>query len=432
MSKILVIDGQEVSPSLQSKLTNVLRPCDEATILPQCHAEHVDGTLKNVAFRLCGNTPKVPVDTLNAKLFTGISAIDVTGKVEPELLRDPARHASALQALKHAIPSQEHDPNLETGPCLLGDASDCDVEAWTAGFDTSSCFCGLFTAQHSCAPGAGMRGQNRVHEKMYLVVKAGGGIASATFQSRLVAALKGGATLRECLEAPDGCPGPAALRRVSRAGSRNRARILMLAAEAIGIEIESSPDLSSNGRYQLATCDVDCVCNSIRRLSELNEDTYQVTLALDAHASNNFISMSNIADGVVLLLSEHADKACTLRNAAWSTLPFSSVRIASNTEVLDKVCNAHKEARASGGQPHADSHFIHDTFAWNNPPMKEPGADKVEPLAFWGTHAEECYLSKYARELGVSNRQIVRLIPAMVCVSGLECAHLRAVMHALR
>ena len=106
-----------------------------------------DDGLKNVVFRLCADTPGVAADTVHGKLFTGISAIDVTGKIKPELLREQARHASALQALKHAIPSQEHDPNLETGPCLEGDASDCDIEAWTAGFDTSSCFCGLFTAR---------------------------------------------------------------------------------------------------------------------------------------------------------------------------------------------------------------------------------------------------------------------------------------------
>ena len=46
-------------------------------------------------------------------------------------------------------------------------------------------------------------------------------------------ALKKGQTLEECLE-KGGSPGPAALRRVSMAGSRNRARILELAGKALG------------------------------------------------------------------------------------------------------------------------------------------------------------------------------------------------------
>ena len=74
---------------------------------------------------------------------------------------------------------------------------------------------------------------DRVHQTSYLVCKAGAGVAGATFHMRLVAALKKGMTLEDCLEKGTE-PGPAALRRVSMAGSRNRARILELAAKALG------------------------------------------------------------------------------------------------------------------------------------------------------------------------------------------------------
>ena len=70
------------------------------------------------------------------------------------------------------------------------------------------------------------------HGAYYLICKAGGGVAAQTFHARLRTALRNGKSLTR--RSNRGEPGPQALRRVSPAAQRNRQRILLLAAEALG------------------------------------------------------------------------------------------------------------------------------------------------------------------------------------------------------
>lgn len=430
MARILSLD--ECPVSLRNHLVRSLRSLDEAVLLPQAERRDETGVFKNVIFRLTGAEADVPISIFSPSWFSGVSAVKVSGNFVNRILNDPVARAAALAKLKDAIPSETADSSLHVGPALDCDDSDHDKSEWVAGFDSASCFVGLFSADHSSAPDATKRGMNRVHQTTYLVCKAGSGIAGATFHARLIAALKKGSSLENCLER--GEPGPAALRRVTMAGSRNRARILMMAAEALGAPMmDSVPDTSSRGKYRCCVTNLDVNVNSIRKVEDgVTRPTFQYSTAVDAAVSQGLVSLSNAADGVVLLLSSNGDVRQTLRNEAYNTLPCSSTRIISDRELISKVVKEHKDARKHNEEAHFDAEFLKSRFVWKNRVFTGmEAAPDVEPLSLWGSHEAENYLSRFSRELGVANCQVVRLRPTAVCLAGVDSSKLRAAVKSI-
>ena len=431
MARILSLD--ECPVSLRNHLVRSLRSLDEAVLLPQAERRDDTGTFKNIVFRLAGNEPEVPISIFNANWFSGVSAVKVSGAFVNRILNDPAARTAALAKLRDSIPSETADSSLHVGPALDCDDSDHDKTEWTAGFDSASCFVGLFSADHSTAPDPTKRGMNRTHQTTYLVCKAGSGIAGATFHARLLAALKKGATLEDCLDR--GEPGPAALRRVTMAGSRNRARILLMAADAFGAPmLDTVPDTSSRGKYRCCVTSVDINVNSIRKIEDgVSRPTYQYTTAVDAGASQGLVSLSNAADGVVLLLSSNGDVRQILKNEAYNAIPCSSTRIASDRDLIASVVKEYKEAKKDGEQAHFDHQFLQSRFVWKNRLFSgmEEDAPDIEPLSLWGSHEAENYLSRFSRELGVANCQVVRLRPTAVCLAGVDSSKLRPAVKSI-
>ena len=110
-------------------------------------------------------------------------------------------------------------------------------------------------------------------------------------------ALKAGGSLAELLgRHRAGAASRAGLRRVTRAGSRNRSRILMLASEALGAPmIDSVPDQSSCGRYRAAVTAVDVGVNVLRKVEERKESKqFQYSTGVDATVSQGLLAMSNL------------------------------------------------------------------------------------------------------------------------------------------
>ena len=229
---------------------------------------------------------------------------------------------------------------------------------------------------------------------------------------------------QECLERND--PGPAALRRVSMAGSRNRARILMMAGEAIGIPMmDTVPDQSSRGKYRCAVTHLDITVNSIRRIEEnVTRPTYQYTTCVDAGISQGLMSMSNISDGVVLMLSCNGEVRQTLRNDAYCTLPYSTKRLTTDRELISVVTKEHKEALKHKDAAHPDHEFVRDRFSWSN--RKFDGLENVtdlEPLALWGNYDREVIIiSKRNSAFGCKKPQFCALVSGF---HGQVCARAR-------
>lgn len=431
-ARIFAID--EVSLGFRNHLLKSLRGLDEAVMLPLSDRNETTGVVKNVVFRLSGSEPNAPLDVFNPNWFTGVSAVKIESPHLEAMLKDPVKRKAALQKLRDAIPSEMADEEVQVGPGLDCDETDCDQAPWTAGFDTPGCFVGLFSAEHSAAPEVGRRGMNRVHSRIYLVCKAGAGLAGATFQSRLSAALRRGKSLDEALETSGGEPGPAALRRVSMAGSRNRARILMAAGTALGVPmLDTVPDQSSKGKYRCAVTHVDVQVNTLRKVEDSARSVWQYTTAVDTTVSQGIATMSNIADGLLLMLSSSGDVRVPLRNdETHSAVPFSSARILQDRDAVAMVTKEHKDAVRHSDTAHPDHEFVHERFVWRNRKFKNVEEHEVEPLALWGTYDSEGWVSRFAREMGVDQCQMVWLRPNLVCLAGMEPSKLRAALKSIQ
>ena len=431
MARIFAID--DVPKSLRDGLGKALRPEDEAVLLPSANLDATSGKYENVVFRLDANAKDVPQTIFSPAWGAGVSAIKVHGLWVDRILADSDHRKRCLAKLRDVVASQTADSSVDVGPHIDGDDNDRDVAEWKEGFDGPACFVGLYSAEHSCAPAQTIRGRDRCHSTSYLVVKAGAGQTSDQFHARFMAALKTGGSLSEVFT-PTG-PGSlsASLRRVTRAGSRNRSRILMLASEALGAPmIDSNPDQSSCGRYRAAVTAVDVGVNVLRKVDERKESKqYQYCTGVDAAVSQGLLTMSNLADGVVLFLSENGDVRQSLRNEAYSSLPFSSLRLVSDRDLTAAVVKEYKAAAKRSEPANLDHAFIHDRFAWKNRQFSPTDAD-VEPLALWGSHDRESFFAKFARELGVAKCQVVRLRPMCVCVAGMEGGKLRAALRSMK
>jgi hypothetical protein len=433
MARIFAID--DVPKALKDSLAKALRPEDEAVLLPSADLDATSGKYENVVFRFDGTEKDVPHTVFSPAWGAGVSAIKVHGVWVDRILADPQHRQKCLAKLRELIDSQTADPDTVVGPHLDGDENDRDLKEWTAGFDSPACFVGLYSAEHSCAPEQNLRGRDRCHSTSFLVVKAGAGQAADQFHSRFMTALKGGASLSDIFgEANPNSLAPG-LRRVTRAGSRNRSRILMLASEALGAPmIDSVPDQSSCGRYRAAVTAVDVAVNVLRKVEERKESKqFQYSTGVDATVSQGLLAMSNLADGVVLFLSENGDVRQNLRNEAYSSLPFSSPRLVSDRDLTAAVVKEYKAAAKQGNSSPAnvDHVFIRDRFAWKNRQFAPTDAD-IEPLALWGSHDREAFFAKFARELGVAKCQVVRLRPMCVCVAGMDGGKLRAALRSMK
>ncbi len=430
MARIFAVD--DVPKALRDSLGKALRPEDEAVLLPSADLDTTSGKYENVVFRLDATEKGVPQTVFSPAWGAGVSAIKVHGVWVDRILADPQHRQKCLAKLRDVIESQTADSSVNVGPHIDGDENDRDVAEWKAGFDGPACFVGLYSAEHSCAPDVAIRGRNRCHSSSFLVVKAGAGQAADQFHSRFMTALKTGASLAE-LFAPAG-PGSlsASLRRVTRAGSRNRSRILMLASDALGAPmVDSVPDQSSCGRYRSAVTHIDVGVNHLRKIEDAHHaPVYQYTTGIDATVSQGLMSLSNLADGVVLFLSEGGDVRQNLRNEAHSTLPFSSPRLVPDRELISTVVREYKEAIKHRRQAHLDHDFLRDRFTWQNRQFAPTDVD-IEPLPLWGSHDTESFFARFARELGVARCQVVRLRPVSVCVAGIESGKLRAAQRSI-
>ena len=211
----------------------------------------------------------------------------------------------ALAKLREAIPSETADSELQVAQ-LDCDESDRDTEEWTAGFDSASAFVGLFLAEHSIAPEPGRRACT-------------GFTRSATWCARPARGSRGRLPL-----APDG--GAAARRDARglprevgrRAGPRSaaarlngrlpRARILLLAAKALGFDLlDTVPDQSSRGKYRAAVTHLD-VSTNVLRGRRLGQPVHLPVHDLPRRGGlHGLLSLSNAADGMLLCFRRAAN-----------------------------------------------------------------------------------------------------------------------------
>ncbi len=432
MARIAALD--DVGPRLRSQLLAHLRVVDEAVALPQAHVSVESKIVRNVVLRLSGTEPGLKADMFSPGWFNGVSLMKVPSERAEMLLSDKRSRQEALAKLREAVPSEMANSQLQVGPELACDAQDRDSGVWTAGFDGPSCCVGLYSALQNKSPESLDAGMSRAHCSHYIVCKAGGGIAAQTFHARLASALKQGCTLDEAL-GEEGSPGAKALRRVAQAARRNRGRIMVAAAEALGFYgIDTIGDNASPAgkQYRIAVPTIDCVYNSLRR-SEcgLGSSVWQYAAGcIDAAASTGLVISSNAAEGFVAFTTSTGEARIHLKNDAYSCLPFTTVRAMTNRDAVLKATEAHKLAKKSKRDAHPDYAWLSQRFAWKAKIFTEDQVE-IEPPCLWGTHSSECFLSEWARELGVSRASPIRLQPELVAISAVEQGKLRVATKAV-
>jgi hypothetical protein len=372
---------------------------------------------------LCGETPYVNAAIFSPDWFTGVSLLqlkDQDGKYVESQLENEKTRSDMLQKLKAAIPSEVADPALQVGPSMDCDEYERDVEetTWKFGFDTSSSFVGLFSAEHSRAPENGKVGLNRVHKEFFIVCKAGAGVCASTFHSRFLESVKKGLSI-DAIFSDAGPIGPQGLRRIGASAIRNRHRTILAAREALGLQqIESIGDQASRNKYRGAVVDVDVVVNSLRKLDDCRRSTWQFCSGVDGVLSKGLLALSNASDGLVLFLHSSGEKRISLKNETWASIPFCTERLVSGRDMVAHI----KEVGV-----HCDDSWVRKRFGWKNRPFKSE-AEKVMPFCLWGSHNTEQFTKTFSRELGISDLNAVRLRPELVCTAGVESGKLRALL----
>jgi len=433
MARVLGLED-DVGTTLRQALLNTLRVYDDCRALPGAHKSVESGAFKNVVMRLSGTENNMRSDAFSPNWFVGVSIMPVPASEAEPLLSDPKRRASALRKLVDAIPSELADADVEVGPQLDGDPNDRDTKAWVAGFDAPSCCVGIYSARETRAPEAGKDGMDRVHNTYYLVCKAGGGIAAQTFHARLTAALGSGKSLDQALDSGHE-PGPQALRRVAQAAQRNRGRILVDAANALGLlsvdtlSDQASPDTAC---YRVAVAPVNVSCNSLRRVDIAGDrprSTWQYSAGcVDSMSSTGIVTASNAQQGFVLFTSQDGELRVQARNNLFDGVPFASERRLSNRDAVNAAADAHKRGgqlvgtSAQRAAPHPDHQWVRERFGWK---AKDHGID-LEPPTLWGAFASENWLRSWGREIGVASMRAVTLSPEIVAIAAVEGPKLRA------
>jgi len=431
MARLLAIE--QVETKLRSTLLQSLRPVDEAILLPGACQSIESHAFKNIAFRLAGNEDGLNSSIFPRDLFSGISIVKLetkdAAKVE-KVLNDKAARSAMLEKLRCAVKSEMSSTDLEIGPSLSSDDCDRDEDEWQCGLDGASSFVGVFSAETSRSPDPGRLGMSRVHRELFLVCRAGAGVSASTFHSRLLSSLKADltASLDSLLESESTAPGSQALRRLSTASSRNRARIISDVSTALGLSVATIGDAAAKNKYRGAVVDIDVSVNTLRKLDDTATSCWQLTCGVDASISKGLVTLSNPGEGVVVFLDKAGGCKTSLRNECWSSIPFTTKRLYSGKEMCEVVTAAYKKSSTNS---HIDAEWLKDRFAWTNRKFGDSAEPEVEPFGLFGSHAPEAFVQTFARELGIAELQAVKMRPELVTIAGVDSGKLRVILKSI-
>lgn len=420
---------------LRNALLGSLSSYDEAVLLPQASKSSESDAFKNVAFRLRGDTSRNPA-VFGSRFYDGLSAVrlnETDAGIVSRILECSGRREAVLQTLATKIKSEIADSDLVVGPSLECDGDERDTNEWVCGLDATSSFAGLFSAFHSRPPsGTSDSALSRPHLEYFLVVRAGAGVASQTFHARLSTALAAGATLDACLEDDVSPPGSTALRRLQRAGTRNRCRILAEIADELKLTgVATVGDSECPKRTRTAVSHVDLQVNTLNKIDETISTTNSVTssnwryiTAVDCASSTGAGTLSNAAQGVVLFappVTTETLKTTPVRNECLNALPFTTPRLQTERKMVDVVCK-HK-------QLHPDADWVTSRFAWQSS-IDDKRAANIPPTSLWGSHGATTWSKSFARELSVNELEPLVLSPELVVTAGIAAGKLRAIVRS--
>lgn len=454
----LVGDSSTVA-TLRATLLELLRGGDEAVLLPGATHSQDSFTFKNLVVTLDGRDGEVPYQLFGSDWGHGVSVIRVPADAAERTLQ-PKNRGSTLKALvgccRNALVATDGEDVV--GPQLGNDESrDEPNDVWEAGFDGANCSVGLYSAIELAPPKGGTVGMTRASRSYFLVAKAGAGQAGQEFSAKMIGAAAKGVSLDNLFGVEAARRTGAApvtlgqLRRVYAAGRRNRARILVQAAEALGLgpDVESAPDHAccdeAQGQ-QIAILLADACTNVLEPVQasggddDLGSRWRYYAGAVAPAQSQGLVSCSAVSEGFVLFLDpSNEGNPVRLTNHAHGSMPFGSKRVMRTFDALLKASEAHLAVAGGADEEvvpertvHPDAKWMATHFAWA-PPRKPRRARSaavtriVEPPQLWGTHAPLGH-SAWSHALGLGQLRDVRLSPEVVALAGAEPDAHRAVV----
>lgn len=459
MASILAIEDGENTPveneaQLRVALIDALRVGDEAIMLPGASRSASSLSFKNVVMTLGGSAPDAPVRAFSSDWGHGVSVIRVPAEAAERVLASQERRRDALRALVRAIPN-ELAGGGDVGPGLDSvDARDVAGDAWTAGFDGGSCCCGLYSATELRPTAGAPEGMTRAHKSYFLLAKAGAGRAAQQFHQTLGGLAASGQSLDAIFSGSGRALSDAHVQRVAAAGRRNRGRLILSAAEVLGLspDVDSVPDHAccAEAVKPTAILMADSVSNTIERVpasAASDGSTWRYYAgAVATGASQGAASCSSAMEGFVLFLAPEASRgsvgtALRVRNVCHGAIPFGSRRVAPARDVLAVAVAAHRKAALEGDSAvaHPDGEWVRSRFGWKTAAPRRPRATEggagafnaaaVEPPQLWGSHAP-IEASTWTMQLGMSGFRAVVLSPEVVALAGTEPSVLRAAVGA--
>lgn len=457
MASVLAIeDGDSTSveneAELRSALVEALRVGDEAIVMPGASRSTSSLSFKNVVMTLDGAAPNAPFRAFSSDWGHGVSVVRVPTEAAERVLSTPEHRRNALRALVRAIPN-ELAGGGDVGPALDSlDARDVPNDAWTAGFDGGNCCCGLYSATELRPTTGAPAGMTRAHKSYFLLAKAGAGRAAQQFHQRLGGFAASGQSLDAIFSNNTGMLGDAHIQRVASAGRRNRGRLILAAAEVLGLaaDVDSVPDHACcpEAAKPTAILMTDSVSNMLERLATsngLDNAAWRYYAgAVATTASQGAVSCSSAMEGFVLFFSPeitggNTGTALRVHNVCHGAIPFSSRRVSSTRDALMTAVAAHRKCALE--QPnddkavaHPDSEWVQNRFGWKTAAVRRMretdtnvtiNAAAVEPPQLWGTHAP-LEATAWTLQLGMRGFRAVVLSPEIVALAGAEPSVLRA------
>ena len=413
-----------------------LREDDEVVLLDDASVSPESYTLKNVALRLAGDTPYFPSIAFSANWNHGISAVQLPHDRVQAVLGDASRRAALLRKLQEAIPNEVSDASVVVGPSLFADDEGRDCTQWTAGLDSRNSCIGLYCCEEERHADGAPPEAARAHLNYYLIVKAGGGRAAQEFAGLMEAHGRDGTTLNGIFSEQavhSEMHGDQLLRRVAQAGRRNRARLLVLAARALGLEdcLDTTIDHAASlkdPQSKLAILTLDCQSNILvpRRFGNQADYVYYAGcvpsdkcqgLLLSNTANTGFIKINtNMHQNNTALSTNNYYSSNDALNAAWNAIPFGTRRVCTNNEAL----------RRAVSRTHVDDAWIRQHFAWpsharhTSERRPDDGVVNAVPCCLWGTNKPQTWTQTETPQLGLLGCSVSRLRPLMVALAGVE------------
>jgi len=428
---------QKLQHLLSASADEVANGIIKAMALPQAHIGMNNPHLKNMVYLLADEA--VPPGIFHPDWFTGVSCCELKDDTEGVRRWSKLSSKERMDEMKKvcdAINVEMLDEDIRIGCSLEVDENGMDAAPWQAGLDKASSCIGIFVSHGCCVPtsllfdqlGLNAAGCAEPIEKYWLVAKAGAGEAAHLFHYKMLNHLSNKLPLSQYLEEGEGLLN---FRRIQRAPSRNRNRMLYTAASILGLtdSITIVTDLECPDSSKIAFPTIDANQNVIRRADpDKIIDAWIYTTGLDTVTSRGLCTMNNPTAGLVVFTESRGELTLdVLKNDSFGVIPFATEGLATENTLIKAITSTWHSTISMDNEKwpqstHPCGEKLSQRLCWKKNGKGDTGLTKhimmqTEPLPLWGSHASTAFLTPHAlSKLGMQHLKPLELHPSAVCI----------------